>query len=112
MQAKLTFFGTDGVLKLDLQSMLLTRYKRPHLTPTSVASSSLSDAYQTITGVLSNVFRVSLGKSMLGHDIMIEKFVESIIKNQPVPVTPEDGRKTVKVMTMIINKLSKKYQDL
>jgi len=82
--------------------MLLTRYRRSHLRPTSVASSSLSGAGQTISGVLSNVFRVCLGKSMLGHDIMIKKFVERIINDQPVPVTPEDGRETIRVMEMIV----------
>ncbi|TRZ51238.1 MAG: gfo/Idh/MocA family oxidoreductase [Dehalococcoidia bacterium] len=98
-------FGTDGTINIDLQSMLLTRYRRKHLKPTSVASSSLSVAGQTINGVVSNVFRVCLGKSMLGHDIMIKKFVESIIHNQPVPVTPEEGRETIRVMETIVRKL-------
>jgi hypothetical protein len=88
--------------------MILTRYRREHLKPTSVAYSSLSVAGQTITGVVSNVFRVCLGRSMLGHDIMIEKFVESIIKNQSVPVTPEDGRETVRIMETIVRRLEKR----
>jgi hypothetical protein len=72
-----------------------------------VASSSLSVAGQTITGVMSNAFRVILGKSMLGHDIMIEKFVKSIINDQPVPVTPEEGRETIRIMEMIVRRLEK-----
>jgi len=99
--SEVDFFGTDGVINIDLQSMLLTHYMRRHLSPSSVASSSLSVAGQTITGVVSNVFRVIMGKSMLGHDIMIEKFVESVMKNQPVPVTPEEGRETIRIMDMI-----------
>jgi hypothetical protein len=46
-----------------------------------------------------------LGEPMLGHDIMIEKFVKSIINNQSVPVTPEEGRETVKVLEMIVDKI-------
>jgi predicted dehydrogenase len=106
--SEVDLIGTDGVINIDLQSMLLTRFRRQHLTPTSVASSSLSVAGQTITGVVSNFFRVILGKSMLGHDIMIEKFVESIIHNQPVPVAPAEGRETERVLDIIFNKLSEK----
>jgi predicted dehydrogenase len=105
--SEVDFFGTDGVINIDLQSMLLTRYMRKHLKPFSVASSSLSVAGQTITGVMSNVFRVILGKTMLGHDIMIEKFVESIANNKPVPVTPEEGRETIRLIDLIVNRLEK-----
>jgi hypothetical protein len=43
---------------------------------------------------------------MLGHDIMIERFVKSIIHDQPVPVTPEEGRETVKIMEIIVKKIN------
>jgi hypothetical protein len=98
-------FGTKGVIKLDLQAMLLTLFKRKYLNPFSVASSSLSVASQTVRGVMSNFFRFLLGNSMLGHDIMIKKFVESIKYDKPVPVKPEDGMETVRVMEMIVSKL-------
>jgi len=58
-----------------------------------------------VKGVMSNAFRVMLHKPMLGHEIMIEKFVESVINHQPVPVTPEEGRETVRVMEMIVKKI-------
>jgi len=99
-------FGTEYALKMDLQSMLLTRYKPEYLKPTSVALSSLSIAGQIVKGVMLNAIRVGLRKPMLGHDIMIEKFVTSIINDEPVPVTPEEGRETIRVMEMIVNKLN------
>ena len=105
-------FGTDYALRIDLQSMLLTHYKREYLTPTSVALSSLSIAGQIVKGVMSNAFKVALRKPMLGHDIMIEKFVESIINDQPVPVTPEEGRETIRVMEMIVKKLDSKSNSV
>jgi len=43
---------------------------------------------------------------MLGHDIMIEKFVDSIINDKPVPVTPEEGRETVRVMEVVVEKIT------
>jgi predicted dehydrogenase len=102
-------FGTDYALKVDLQSMLLIRYKREHLNPSSVALSSLSIAGQIAKGVISNTFKVMFHKPMLGHDVMIERFVKSVMRDQPVPVTPEEGRETVRIMEMIVTKLHQKY---
>jgi hypothetical protein len=39
---------------------------------------------------------------------MIEKLVKSIINNQSVPVTPEEGRETVRVLESIVEKLKSK----
>jgi len=98
-------FGTEASIYMDLQSMLLIKRRRENLTPISVASSSLNMAWQMTKGVLTNAFRVMINQSMLGHDIMIEKFVKSIINDQPVPVTPEEGRETTRIMERIVNKL-------
>lgn len=101
--------GTDYALRIDLQSMLLTRYKRKHLKPNSVASSSLSIARQIVKGVVSNAFKSILHKPLLGHDIMIDKFVKTIVNDEPVPVTPEEGRETIRVMEIITKMIRKKY---
>jgi len=102
-------FGTEGTIKMDLQSMLLVLYKRKDFRPMSIALSSLSVASQIVKGVASNAFGMMLGRTMLGHDILIEKFVESVMNDQPVPVTPEDGRETVRVVEMLVNRLNQKY---
>jgi len=107
--ADVDLFGTEGMIKMDLQSMLLALYKRRDLKPTSLALSSLSVAGQMVRGVVSNAFAVMLGRTMLGHDIMFEKFVNSIINDQPVPVPAEEGRETIRVMEMLVNKLDQKY---
>lgn len=104
-------FGTEGIIKMDLQSMLLTLYKRRDLNLASLAISSLNTAGQIIKGVASNAFRVTLGKTFLGHDLMIKKFIDSILNDQPVPVPPEEGRETIRVMEMVVNKLNQKYSE-
>jgi hypothetical protein len=88
--------------------MLLIRYRRSNLKTVSIAKSSISNAWQTIKGIASNTLKTMLGEPMLGHDIMIEKFVKSIINNQSVPVTPEEGRETVRVLESIVEKLKSK----
>jgi predicted dehydrogenase len=107
--SKVELFGTEYSLEMDLQSMLLIRYKRSNLKPVSVATTSVSNAWQTMKGIASNTLKTILGEPMLGHDIMVEKFVKSIINNQPVPVTPEEGRETVRIMETIATKLHQKY---
>jgi len=107
--ADVALFGREGMIRMDLQSMLLMHYKRENLTPISVALSSLKVAGQIIKGVMSNALNFMLRRPLLGHDIMIEKFVNSIINDQPVPVTPEEGRETVRVMEMLVDKLDRKY---
>jgi len=72
-----------------------------------VALSSLRVAGQIVKGVVSNAFGMMLGRTVLGHDILIEKFVDSVANDQPVPVTAEEGRETVRVMEMIVKKLRK-----
>ena len=109
--SEVELFGTETSIKMDLQSMLLIKYRRENLTPRSVAFSSLNTVGQITKGILTNMFKVMLKRPMLGHDIMIEKFVKSIINDQPVPVTPDEGRETIRVMEMIINKLSQKYDS-
>ncbi|MHA1409583.1 MAG: Gfo/Idh/MocA family protein [Candidatus Odinarchaeia archaeon] len=109
--SKVELFGTEASIKMDLQSMLLIKYTRENLTPMSVALSSLNTAGQMTKGILKNALRMMINRPMLGHDIMIEKFVASILKDQQVPVPPEEGRETVKLMEMIVKSLSKKYDD-
>jgi len=99
-------FGTKSSIVVELESLLLTQAKLEDLKPTSVALSSLRVAAQIVKGVVSNTFKVIFRTPMLGHDIMIEKFVNSIINDQPVPVTPEEGRETVRVMEKIVEKLA------
>jgi predicted dehydrogenase len=107
--SKVELFGTEYSLEMDLQSMLLILYKRSNLKPVSVAASSISTAWQMMKGTTSNILKTILGRPMLGHDIMIERFVKSIVHNQPIPVTPEEGRETVRIMETIATKLHQKY---
>jgi len=109
--SKVELFGTEYSLEMDLQSMLLIRYKRSNLKPVSVAGSLISSAWQMMKGMTSNILKTIVGEPMLGHDIMIEKFVKSIVYDQPIPVTPEEGRETVKVLEMIVDKIGTEFND-
>ncbi|MFB0562661.1 MAG: Gfo/Idh/MocA family protein [Candidatus Lokiarchaeia archaeon] len=99
--------GTEGVIRIDLNSMILIHYRKKDLKPTSLALSSLSAAGQIVKGISSNVLSILFKKPMLGHDIFMKKFIDSILNNNPLPVTPEEGRETIRVMEMIVKKLNR-----
>jgi len=107
--SEVELFGKEASIKMDLQSMLLIKYKRENLTPMSVALSSLNTVWQMTKGILKNAFRVMINRPMLGPDIMIVKFVKSIINDQPVPVTPDEGRETIVVMGSIVKKFPQNH---
>jgi predicted dehydrogenase len=97
----------EALIRLDLLSMLLMIYKSKTLDHLKLALSSLDTAGQIIKGVISNASLAVIRKTFLGHDIMIEKFVESVMYDRPVPVPAEEGREAIRIMEVIINKLTK-----
>lgn len=108
--AYVDILGTGGTLHLDLHSMLLIYHRRKEsLKPLALARYSLSDAFQIVRGIAANASKVMTGRAKLGQDIIIEKFVDSILNDSQPPVTAEEGRETTRVMEMVVKKLLEKY---
>ncbi len=102
--------GTEGALHLDLQSMLLIYHRgKASIRPLALARYSLSDASQIVRGIAANAGKVVTGRAKIGQDIIIEKFVDSILNNHQPPVTAEEGRETTRVMEMVVKRLLEKY---
>jgi len=110
--ADLIVYGTEGVLKMDLQGMLLTKQSVKETRPAPLAVSSLKPAGQIIGGVFSNAVKILFSKNagmrVRGHAIEIEKFVDSVINDRQPPVTGEEGRETIRVMEILVEKLNQK----
>ena len=94
-------FGTKGSVRMDLQSMLLDFQKRKSLKPLSLGTSSLSTSRGIATGVLSNAVASMTGKSFLGHDVIIKKFVECLEDESPPPILEDEARETTRVLEQI-----------
>jgi len=108
--ANVDILGTESALHLDLQSMLVLRQgAKTSLSSWSLVSTSLGSVSQTITGLLANGFKVATGQFRLGHDTVIEMFVNSILSGTKPPVTGEEGREVVRVMEMVVKELYRKY---
>jgi predicted dehydrogenase len=107
--ATVDILGTEAGLHLDLQSMLLIRHQLKELSYTPIARSSLSTISQMVGGIASNVFKAVTGRQKIGTDIVIERFVDSVLNDSPLPVTGEEGRETVRVMEMVVERYREKY---
>ena len=103
--------GTEASLRLDLESMLLIRHQIKELTPLSIGRSSLSGISQMVSGMTSNIVGVITGKQRIGHDVVIEKFVDSVLNDSQLPVTGEEGREVVRVMEMVVERYRETYGD-
>jgi predicted dehydrogenase len=102
--------GTEGVIHLDLTSMLLVQYgKKVSVSPIPFARYFLNISAQVVGGITANISRVVSRKMKSSHEIEIEGFIDSILNNHQPPVTGEDGRETVKAMEMIVKSLREKY---
>jgi len=113
--ADVSIFGTEGILKLDMQSMLLMHYQIKETKPVSLALSSLKPARQVIGGVISNAAKMLFSRNALmqvnGTTTEIEQFVDSVVNDKQPPVTGEEGRETVRVLELLVQKLNQKYSS-
>lgn len=111
--ADMNIYGTDGILKLDLQSMLLTHYNLRNTKSIPLALAALKPARQVVGGVVSNAVKVLLTRDAKlrvdGHATEIEQFVNSVQQDGQPPVTAEDGRETIRVLELLVGKLKQKY---
>jgi hypothetical protein len=55
--------------------------------------------------------RLAAGKYDNTHDIIVSRFVDSIAKGTPSPVSAEEGREAVRVLNMIVDKLNENEQQ-
>lgn len=107
--ANVDILGTETALHLDLQSMLLIRHQLKELRYMPIARSSVSTFSQMVGGMASNVFKVVTGRQRIGTEVVIERFVDSVLTDTQPPVTGEEGRETVRVMEMVVKRYQEKY---
>jgi predicted dehydrogenase len=103
--AEVEIWGTDGCLRADLESQSLVEYRRPQLRPADVGRSALSEAAQIIATSAETGIRYALGKTQNTHDILLDRFLDSIEQGTPSPVSMEEGREAVRVMGLITEQL-------
>lgn len=108
--AEVEIFGSEGALYVDLQSMLCIKHGiKKTLNPLKLVLTSLDTRWQILSGLISNGLKLTAGQFRIGHETVIEQFIDSILNDTQLPVTAEEGRETVRTMEMIVARLYQKY---
>jgi predicted dehydrogenase len=98
-------WGTEGILKLDLELMSLVRPGRKTLGRGTVAGSGLREAGSIVRDLARTAGQVVTRRYRNTHDHLIAGFVDAIRFDRPPPVPGEEGREAVRVMDLIAERL-------
>lgn len=103
--AQVDIWGSEGMLRVDLQSKTLVRLERASLTPRTLGASAMNEALQIAGGTLSTAASVLTGRFRNTHSIVIREFFDRTVRGLPSPVSAQEGRETVRVMNLIAERL-------
>ena len=103
----LTVIGTRRVLVLDIFRDILVVQKPDGAHGTGdVLKSSLRAFWQAAAGFATSGALFSTGRLLYGHEVLVRRFLDSIIDGAPLPVTPEEGMAVVQTMESILEQAS------
>jgi predicted dehydrogenase len=103
--ARVEILGENATLLVDLEAMSLVKYRRERLKPLPIGLSLLSEAGQLLKSLAVSGLRYTTGSLRTTHDFIIDGFADSIINGTESPVPAEQGRESVRVQNMIVEKL-------
>lgn len=106
--ARVELLGSKGILTLDLEGMYMVGSRRTTLKRIPIGLSVLSESGQMVRDLLTTGVKVATKRYDNTHDMIVERFVESIVKGTESPVPAEEGREAVRVMNMIVDKLKER----
>ena len=104
--------GTEAMLRIDTERMLVIRQNLKELHYLPIATSALSTAFQEIGSIASNAIKAATGRNKIGTNLVIERFVHSLLNGSQPPVTAEDGREAVRIMEMVVARYHEKYREV
>jgi predicted dehydrogenase len=110
-QARVDLFGSDAILTLDLEGRYLVKHRREDLRPMTVGRSVLSEARQILGDLFFNTAGYVTGRFRTSHDILVRKFLESLLDGGAPPVSAEEGRETVRVTKMIADCIELQHEQ-
>ena len=107
--ARVDIIGTEAMLQIDLNSMLIIKHDLSELSYVPIAKQTLGSLGQRLGNTISKTANVISGRQRIGTEIVVEKFAESILDGTPLPVTAEEGLETTRLMEMIVANYQEKY---
>ena len=112
--AEVEIVGTEGMLKIDLQSRILVNHNRTVdnglLSAKPIIRSVVGGIYQTGFAFAVNGIRHTLRKTLDGHYIGIKRFLDYVAIDGEYRATGEKGKETVEETEKVIQKLLEAQQ--
>jgi predicted dehydrogenase len=103
--AELDILCTEKLLRVDLQTRICVKYDRSGLSAYTVGKSVVSSAWQGVTGIAANSIHYALSKSLDGHYVGINRFLDYVSGRATYPATGEEGKQTTVVLEMVVRRL-------
>jgi predicted dehydrogenase len=103
--AEVEVWGTDGMVRADLESQCIVVHRRKQLKPVTVALSAASQMAHPWRDLAATTAGVLTGRTLSTHGLLIREFIRSLDRGAPPPVSGEDGREAIRVMNMIVQQL-------
>jgi predicted dehydrogenase len=107
--AELDIMCTQQFLRVDLQSRIVVKHNRPvkedKLSTIGVSRSVMSASSQRMVGLINNGLRYYSSKSLDGHYVGINEFLDYVISDKPFPSTGEEGQQAIAVLGQVVEKL-------
>lgn len=100
-------FGNKGILHVDNFTMSVRRLAQRKPTPISLAFDNFMQSYQIMAGTAVTAAKTLFGLTQRSYFSLIRKFIESILNDSEVPITPEEGKETVRILEMIFREILK-----
>ena len=108
----LELWGTEGIIKIDMQSKVLVNYDRVNQSPWGIGLSAVGEAIQIASGAFANGFNYLAGRFRNIHDRTISEFFKRSVNGLPPAITSEDGLETVRVMSVISEQLQSQAERM
>jgi predicted dehydrogenase len=108
--AEVELWGTDGLLRADLESQSLEHYRRTSLKPAVVGLSTLQGAIGGLSSAAAAGVKHATKSLLTTHDILIRDFARSVRDGTPPVVTPEEGRESIRVLDALVAELDRDKQ--
>jgi predicted dehydrogenase len=106
--AQVELWGDEGLLRADLESQAVVHYERDALEPKKVATSVLREAAGMIATAAAAGFDLATKRYLTTHDMLVQKFADSVVRGAPPPVPPEEGRESIRVLDMLVAELERR----
>lgn len=105
--AQVELFGTEGLVRADLESQSLVHYSRASLKPAEVGLSALREAAGIVSSATAAGARLATRQHLTTHDILIREFARRIRDGIAPAITPEEGRESIRVLDLLVAELSR-----